>query len=103
MSEAVHIIALITVPAAKAEEAAAACSRCMTYSRKEAACRRYEMARDLETPGHFVADEIWATPEGLEAHVASPHFQALVATLKSLGADLKIMKVQPLPLDATCT
>ncbi|QDH15179.1 putative quinol monooxygenase [Oecophyllibacter saccharovorans] len=96
MSEAVHIIASIIVPAAAASEAAEACRRCIGPSRREEACRRYEIARDLEQPGHFVADEIWATPAAFEAHLASPHFQALAAALQKLGAELNIQKVQPL-------
>lgn len=100
MSEAVHIIAVITVPVSHTAQAEAACRRCIAPSRQEGACQRYNISRDLEKPGRFVADEIWASPAGFEAHLASPHFQALAGILHSLGAELDIMKVQPLSPEA---
>ncbi|UMM64084.1 hypothetical protein DM15PD_10670 [Aristophania vespae] len=96
MSEPVYLTAIIEVAPQHADQADRAMQDCIAHSRKEKACQRYFIYRDLEKPGRFVANEIWASSEGLDAHSASPHFQALIATLKTLSAKIEIMKVSPI-------
>ncbi|AQS91762.1 MULTISPECIES: putative quinol monooxygenase [Gluconobacter] len=96
MSQTVHITAVVTVAAEHAAAAEQAFAACVVSSRKEEACRQYVISRDTEKAGRFVANEIWASEAGFEAHLASPHFKVLGEVLAKCGAQAEIMKVQPL-------
>ncbi|GEM16572.1 hypothetical protein NBRC3293_1069 [Gluconobacter oxydans NBRC 3293] len=96
MSQTVHITAVVTVPAEHAAAAEAAFAACVVASRKEEACRQYVISKDIEKAGRFVANEVWASEAGFEAHLAAPHFKVLGDALAKCGAQAEIMKVQPL-------
>lgn len=96
MSEAVHILALVTVAENKASVLEKAIQRCAAFSVKEEACKRYEISRDLEKVGRFTVSEIWASQAGFETHLASEHFSALVEQVENHGAQLEVLKTQPL-------
>ena len=96
MSQTVHITAVVTVPAEHAAAAEQAFAACVVESRKEDACRQYVISRDIEKAGRFVANEVWASEAGFEAHLVAPHFKVLGDALAKCGAQAEIMKVQPL-------
>ncbi|MBF0877783.1 antibiotic biosynthesis monooxygenase [Gluconobacter cerevisiae] len=96
MSQTVHITAVITVAADHVAAAEYAFAACIVSSRKEEACRQYVISRDTEKAGRFVATEVWTSEAAFAAHLASPHFKALGEALGKLGAEIDIMKVQPL-------
>lgn len=96
MSEAVHILAIVTVAADKASTIENAICRCAAFSVKEEACKRYEISRDLEKAGRFTVSEIWVSQAGFETHLASSHFSALVEQVKTYDAQLDVIKTQPL-------
>jgi len=45
-------------------------------SRAEADCVRFDLLRDNDNPCKFACYEIWASPEGLKAHMDEPHTKA---------------------------
>ncbi|MXV45118.1 antibiotic biosynthesis monooxygenase [Saccharibacter sp. 17.LH.SD] len=96
MSEAIHILAIITTDADKASAIEKVIRRCAAHSLKEKACRRYEIARDAEKVGRFTVGEVWASQEGFKTHLASSHFGELAETVKAQGAKLEVLTLQPL-------
>ena len=63
-------------------EAAAAC---MAATRAEAANEGYVFAADLEVPGRYHVTELWASQEGMDEHMASPHLAAFMGAMGGLG------------------
>ncbi|MDF7673318.1 antibiotic biosynthesis monooxygenase [Acetobacteraceae bacterium ESL0709] len=96
MSGPVYLTAILTVPSQGAAELEQEIKHCVVQAREEPACQHYSFYGDIEKPGRFIANEVWASQVGLEAHNASPHLQALVATLKRLGGDIEVIKVSPI-------
>lgn len=96
MSDAIHILAIVTTDADKAPALEQAVQRCAAFSLKEEACKRYEISRDLEKVGRFTVSEIWASQSGFETHLASAHFGELVEQVKAQDAQLDVLKTQPL-------
>lgn len=96
MSESIHILALVTIAEEKAAQLEKAVQVCAGHSLKEEACQRYEISRDAEKKGRFTVCEIWASKEGFEAHLASEHFGHLAGFAKEHGAELEVIRQQPL-------
>ncbi|AOA58105.1 putative quinol monooxygenase [Acinetobacter larvae] len=53
----------------------------------EAGCIAYDLYHDLRDQGHFVFIEEWQDRAALDAHVASEHFQRLVAQIDQFTRD----------------
>jgi len=53
-------------------------------SRKDAGCLNYDLHASLDEPGKFIFHENWATRPHHEAHVATPHIQALLPRIEEL-------------------
>ncbi|MCT6812961.1 putative quinol monooxygenase [Bombella apis] len=96
MSESIHILALVTIAEEKAAQLEKAVQVCAGHSLKEEACQRYEISRDAEKKGRFMVSEIWASEDGFETHLASKHFGALAGFIKEHGAELEVIRQQPL-------
>nr|WP_294914240.1 putative quinol monooxygenase [uncultured Neokomagataea sp.] len=96
MTQAVHVVAVVTVAPEKAPELQGELARCLRDTHKEAGCVSYTISRDLEKIGRFTAVEEWASREAFEAHLQTPHFQALAALSQTLDAQLDVMQLQPL-------
>ena len=47
-------------------------------SRREPGCLEYRVLRDTSSPGELLLIERYASPEAVEAHRASAHFQRIV-------------------------
>jgi quinol monooxygenase YgiN len=45
-------------------------------TRAEAGCISYELHRSIDSDGLFMFCETFASQDALDAHIASPHFQA---------------------------
>jgi quinol monooxygenase YgiN len=60
-------------------------SACMTATRTEAANEGYVFAADLEVPGRYHVTELWASQEGMDEHMASPHLAAFMGAMGGLG------------------
>jgi quinol monooxygenase YgiN len=61
-------------------------------SRAEAGCLRYDLHIDLGNHASFVMLEAWRDQAALDAHEATPHFQALVQAVAG-KADVQIVKL----------
>jgi quinol monooxygenase YgiN len=48
-------------------------------TRKEEGCLRYDLHELSGSSGHFVFLEDWASKAALDAHLATPHLQAVLA------------------------
>jgi quinol monooxygenase YgiN len=58
---------------------------CMTATRAEAANEGYVFAADLEVPGRYHVTEHWASTEGMDEHMASPHMATFMGAMGSFG------------------
>jgi len=56
-------------------------------TRKEDGCISYDLHQDVDDSTVFVFHETWASREHLDAHLATPHLQALVAVADKLTAE----------------
>jgi len=60
------------------EDLAKALSALLAPTRAEPGCLEYQLHRDPENPLKFLFYERFANQAALDAHIASPHFQAFV-------------------------
>lgn len=63
-------------------------------SRTEEANIGYDLAEDMEKPGHFFVIERWASAGGIAIHGETAHFKAFVAALQGKDAKLAITKLK---------
>jgi len=54
----------------------------------------YRLHQNLDAPGHFVFYEIWQDEAAIETHVATAHFNALIAAIEPLSAKTVITKLK---------
>ena len=66
-------------------------------TRKEAGCLTYELYRSIEKPGLFAFWEVFQDQQALDAHIASPHFQAF-AKHREKSDPLASVQVNKYPL-----
>lgn len=95
----IPFIARVHARPGKEAEAQAALREAQQGTHQEPACHLYALHVEDADPGAFVMIEIWETDEALEAHVASPHIQALIAKSKDLfeGDEPDILRLRALP------
>ena len=66
-------------------------------SRAEAGCVQYDVCRLKDDPTKLVVVEEWASQEALDAHMATPHFQAFVGQIgEALAGPPKLEFIEPL-------
>ena len=70
---------------AKGDDFVAAAVACMAATRAEAACESYTFMRDLEVDGRFHVTELWASQEGMDEHMASPHLAEFMGAMGGFG------------------
>jgi quinol monooxygenase YgiN len=76
----IHVMARITV---KPESAAAAfelLTALVNATRKEAGCIGYELFQQVDAPHVYRTVEQWLDKVAVDAHMASPHVAAAIAT-----------------------
>ena len=89
------IAGVITLDAAKREQAIAAASVMMSETRKEAGCISYAFSADLEDPGSFRIFEEWESQDALDAHFATPHMATFQCNVGGLGVtEMAVQKYQ---------
>jgi quinol monooxygenase YgiN len=77
----VKLIARIDAKPGQEESLAEALRELSGPSRAEAGCVQYDVCRMKDDPTKLVVVEEWASQEALDAHMATPHFQAFVARI----------------------
>jgi quinol monooxygenase YgiN len=55
-------------------------------SRLEAGCLRYDLHLNNAVAGHFVMFEEWSGTDAIKLHESTPHFRALVKSVKAVAA-----------------
>lgn len=61
-------------------------------TRKEQGCLEYRLHQDLERPETFFFYENWESPEALEQHVRSSHFNCYLAATEGLIVEKTVSK-----------
>jgi quinol monooxygenase YgiN len=95
----INTVAVITAKPGSADAVEAALRELAVATQAEDACILYSLQRGLENPDIFVTVEKWASKEGLDAHLASPHVTAVLASAIELLAEQPQI-IATLPLDA---
>ena len=81
------------VPATRADEFEDAYRRAGRVLDADTHCLRYEVARGVEEPEHFVVRIEWDSVDGHEhGFRSSPHFATFFAAVQPFFADIKEMK-----------
>ncbi|CAM4031488.1 putative quinol monooxygenase [Deinococcus frigens] len=62
----------LTAPAAHADAIRQMLGQIAQATRQETGCQLYLVSENLETPGHFIITEQWASMEDMGAHLALP-------------------------------
>lgn len=94
----VRVIARAVAQDGKAAEVRALLRQLVVPTRAEKGCEFYELF-ESDRSGLFYFNELWSTPEDLETHAASSHFQEIFGKAKSLFAQPlevnRLTEVQP--------
>lgn len=97
MSLAAQNIAIVAEMTAKPGQEGALCKAleaAVAPSNAEEGNITYRLHQNLDAPGHFVFYEIWKDEAAIDIHVATPHFNALIAAIEPLSAKTVIHKLQ---------
>ncbi|MBM3474539.1 MAG: antibiotic biosynthesis monooxygenase [Armatimonadetes bacterium] len=93
----VKLIARLQVKPGQEEFVAEALKELAGPSRAEAGCIRYEPCRAKEDPAALLVLEEWESQEALDAHMATPHFQAFVGKIgEALAGPPSLEFIEPL-------
>lgn len=96
MSQQIAVVAIVDSQPGTSHDIEAAMQTCILATRAEAGCISYVGHRDVEMPNRHVFIERWDSQAVLDAHMQTPHLQALGAAFEALGASLEIVTLQPL-------
>lgn len=75
----------------KKDELKAIAAELVEKSRLDKGCIAYDLFESTTIPANLRICETWATEEDLAAHMAAPHFQALVPKIEAI-APMKLEK-----------
>lgn len=85
MTHAVKVVAVLTARPGAADRLRALLDGMLAPSRAEPGNLRYDLWQDQGEPGRFFLDELYADPDAVAAHRATPHFQAYLAAINDLA------------------
>jgi quinol monooxygenase YgiN len=85
MTDTVKIVAILDARAGKTDALRALLDRMIEASRAEPGNLRYDLWGDPAQPGRFVLDELYVDRAAVDAHRATPHFQAYLAAIADLA------------------
>ncbi|CAM4404975.1 putative quinol monooxygenase [Deinococcus marmoris] len=81
----------LTAPEAHADATRQMLRQIAQATRQETGCQLYLVSENLETPGHFVITEQWASMEDMQTHLALPAVGEAIAAVHGMGiTDLAI-------------
>jgi len=75
-----HVVAVIPIDPARAEEAAPVLASLATATRDEEGCLAYDVFESASTPGTFVTVEEWTDQSALDGHLSQPHTASAIET-----------------------
>lgn len=85
-STEIRVVAIVDARPGDEPAVADIIQACVAPTRQEAGCRSYAAHRDTQNPTRFVFIERWDSHASLDAHMRTPHLQAMAAALKPLVA-----------------
>lgn len=77
----IKVIAKMTIKEEMAEAFVSGASELVAETRREPGCISYQLFRDVNMKKEFTFIEEWATPESLQSHMKSKHFQEIMPRL----------------------
>jgi quinol monooxygenase YgiN len=87
MSEQVTLIATMKAKPGRSEELGKRLSALVEPTRAEVGCLNYDLHRSTEDDHVWMFYENWRSKADLDAHIQTPHLQALAKDLPDLTAD----------------
>jgi quinol monooxygenase YgiN len=94
----VVVVGSFTARSGKEQEAQDAFRELLEPTHGEDGCILYALHRGADDPRRLTFIERWASPEALEAHLASPHVQEVLARADDLfGESGEIVAYEALP------
>jgi quinol monooxygenase YgiN len=81
------VVATFVARPGKEAELRAALIGLVAPTRKEAGCINYDLHISTESPAKFLFHENWTDKAALEAHLLTPHIQALLPRVDGLCAE----------------
>jgi quinol monooxygenase YgiN len=92
------VVGSFTAQPGKEAEAAEAFKALMEPTHREEGCILYALHQGVDDPRRLAFVERWASREALDAHLASPHVQEVLARVEELfGGSSDIVVYEPLP------
>jgi len=82
--QTVTVVATFVARAGRETELRNALIKLVAPTREESGCLNYDLHISPENPGRFLFHENWTAKAALDAHLQSPHIQALVTRLDEL-------------------
>ncbi len=83
MKKALVIFAKVEAKADQIEFVQSQLLKLIPLTLKEAGCLQYELHQDNTNKAVFMFHEIWETPEHLQAHASSAHFQECMSAIEN--------------------
>ena len=81
------VVATFVARPSKEAELRAALIGLVAPTRKESGCINYDLHTSTETPSKFLFHENWTGKPALDAHMQTPHIQALLPRVDELCAE----------------
>lgn len=91
----IHVIATLRIMPGSLDAVVAAATPCITATREEAGCRRYDLLVDVLDDTRVTFVEAWESRAALEAHFASLHIAEWRAGLAPYLASASIEIIHP--------
>lgn len=86
-SDIISIIAVLKAKPGKRDALKAALLALLLPTRQEPGNIEYQLFQLRDTPDSFYVREAWRGQDGLEAHIALPHFQTFILQMNELLAE----------------
>jgi quinol monooxygenase YgiN len=86
-SDIISIIAVLKAKPGKRDALKAALQALLLPTRQEPGNVEYQLFQLRDTPDIFYVREAWRGQQGLDAHIALPHFQAFILQMNELLAE----------------
>lgn len=99
MTEPVRVVVVLQADPGKGADQVAAFAKVASLVRAEEGCLQYDLHAVVDDPDRFVVVERWASPEALEAHLASPHMAAYaegVGAFRQQPAQIHVITAEPI-------
>lgn len=87
------VVAKITAKNDAIEELRKELLKLITPTRKEAGCIEYNLYQNNENPAVFIFYETWESPEHLEKHMNTEHFNSYVNAVVSMVEEKEVHKM----------